>query len=315
MPYNQLTLELRYTIFLQIQMQTPKNVIAKLINVNVSTIFRELKRNTINGVYNYKLAHKQTLERRKIAKKPFLLDEKLQKLIIEKLQLFWSPEQISGRFKRDKIANISHQTIYNWISQDKIKGGIIYTYLRRKRKYKKRITKDKYGIVGRVKIDKRPPEVEERSRLGDWEIDTIYSTAGDTSVIVTAVERKSRFLVASMLKSRDASALASRLCFMLRRYNPLTITSDNGTEFAGHKYVSKKLNCGFYFANPYHPWERGTNENTNGLLRQFLPSGKSFKGQNNKLSKAVNLINNRPRKCMNYLTSLEALELYKNKRE
>lgn len=203
--------------------------------------------------------------------------------------------------------NVCHQTIYNWIYNDKARGGKLFKYLRRKRKYRKHKTK-KTHIRGRVMIDDRPAIVDERSRFGDWEADTVVSSLGDSTSILTLVERKSRFLRACMLENRKSDSIAYHMSRLLRYDGALSITSDNGTEFASHQYVSKELGLNFYFAHPYHSWERGCNENTNGLLRHYLPKGKPLKSKHRLLSQAINAINDRPRKCLGYRTSRELYE-------
>lgn len=307
--YNQLTLEKRYTIFELLQASKEKKEIASIINVSHSTVCREINRNSVAGKYDYKLADKLSRSRREAAKKPVAITAEIQEYIEEKLKSTerWSPEQIAGRARLDGMFTICKQTIYSMIHADKKAGGNLYKYLRRKRKYKKSKGKENH-IKNRVSIDERPAEVDEKNRFGDWEADTVVSCVGDSTVILTLVERKSRFTRACMLENRKSDPIAYHICRLLRYDDVKTITSDNGTEFASHLYVSKELATSFYFAHPYHSWERGCNENTNGLIRHYLPKGKPLKGKYRQLSKAIIAINNRPRKSLGYRTPREVYE-------
>lgn len=307
--YNQLTLEKRYTIFELLQDSKEKKEIARIIKVSYSTVCREVKRNSIKGEYDYKLANKLCLNRRKAAKKPTAITPVIQDYIEEKLksQERWSPEQIAGRARLEGLSTICTQTIYSMIYADKKSGGKLHKYLRGKRKYKKSKGKGNH-IKNRVSIDERPAEVDEKNRFGDWEADTVISSLGDSTVLLTLVERKSRFTRACILENRKSDSIAYHICRLLRYDDVKTITSDNGTEFASHLYVSKELATSFYFAHPYHSWERGCNENTNGLIRYYLPKGKPLKGKFRQLSKAIIAINDRPRKCLNFRTPREVYE-------
>lgn len=308
--YSQLTLEQRYSIFALLQSQKSKKEIALIIKCDYSTICREVKRNSINGEYNHKKAHKFFLERRKLSKKSLKLTDPIKDSIVNNLKNdHWSPEQIAGRARLEKRYSVCAQTIYNWIAEDKSNGGKIHKYLKRQRTYVKR-KKSKNQVKGRVSIDERPAVVDELSRIGDWEADTVVSGKGDSTVILTLVERKSRYTRACLLESRDSLKLAAQMVRLLKHDKALTITSDNGTEFAAHKFVSNQLGIDFYFAHPYHSWERGCNENTNGLLRFYLPKGISLKGKRERLSRAVVEINNRPRKSLGYRTPREVYEGY-----
>lgn len=305
--YRHLTQEKRYMLSRRFQEHLSQRKIAKMQEVSHSTVSRELRRNRIaQNLYRYDHAQTIASRRRKHCRKRPILTEELQIKVIEKLELEWSPEQISGRFRLDKISTISHQSIYNWLWSDRQAGGELYRKLRRKRKYSKHKTKSNH-ILERRMIEERPAIVETRSRFGDWELDTVILRKDDPCIMITAVERKSRFLVASLVEKRDSMSICRRIARMLNSAHtkPLTLTSDNGTEFAMHRRVASELRCDFFFARPYHPWERGTNENTNGLIRQYMPSGTAFKMNRKKLHHAVERINNRPRKCLGYRTAQE----------
>lgn len=304
--YHHLSQEKRYMLSKLLQAGMSKRKAACVLGVSHSTVIRELRRNSGKWGYRHDHAQLQYRRRRRESHRAQIMNPTLCSQIISKLETDWSPEQIAGRFRKEGISQVSCQTIYNWLYRDRQAGGHLYRKLRRKRAYRAHKTKATH-IQGRTMIDERPAIVDSRSRQGDWELDSVISCKGDSTIIVTAVERKSRFLVASLLPDRNALRLARRVCRMMNSHHasPLTITSDNGTEFAGHRLISKRLNTEFYFARPYHPWERGTNENTNGLLRQYLPSGSKLKGKQSRLSEAVSKINQRPRKCLGYATAEE----------
>ena len=306
--YKQLTQEQRYFIYVLKQENYSNRQIAKMIKVHHSTVSREQKRNTVAGfkAYRHGTAQRLALERRRTCRKPVKLDSANRKLIKDMLQRHWSPEQVSGRLKLHKILNISHQTIYNYIWKNKVDGGKLYRYLRRKKKYHKRHT-SKQRIVDRISIDERPKIVDSRTRIGDWEVDTIVSRK-HKDVLVTLVERYSRFSLVGKSPSKHSYHVSKviRNLFKLHKDKVLTITSDNGTEFAQHKRISKWLNADYYFCHPYSSWERGLNENTNGLIRQYAPKGSSFSHFNhNTLIKIMRNLNNRPRKSLNYRTPME----------
>ena len=202
-------------------------------------------------------------------------------LIEKKLKIQWSPDQISGWMKKQDFKDfVSHETIYKYVWEDKKKGGLLYKHLRHKgKKYNKRGSKTAgRGLIpGRIDISERPNIVEEKSRLGDWELDTIIGTES-SGVIVSMVERMSKLTKLKKVSRKTASQVKDAL---VDRLSPIqefviTLTSDNGKEFAFHEQVSKSLNTDFYFATPYHSWERGLNEHTNGLVRQYLPKNKRF---------------------------------------
>lgn len=310
--YNHLTQEKRYMLsqLLQVPEKYSLRKIAKIIEVSHSTVVRELQRNKGSTLrYQYQYAQQRYMKRRAASKKRQEITPELQIKIIEKLNQDWSPEQISGRFRLEGISQVSHQTIYNWLWSDRKNGGILYKKLRRKRKYRAHKTKATH-LCDRRPIEERPASVDARNRFGDWEIDTVIPNKGDPCVMLTAVERKSRYLLAALIEDRKSSSIRKKLIRLLHSAHtkPLTITSDNGTEFAEHKTVAHALKCDFFFANPYHPWERGSNENTNGLIRQYMPSGKPFNMNKRLLSHAIERINNRPRKCLGFRTAKEVFQ-------
>ena len=232
----------------------------------------------------------------------------------DKLMLYqWSPVQISGWLKKQKKEHVSHETIYKHIWIKKKDGGVLYKNLRHHgKKYNKRSkgTAGRGCIPGRIDIDKRPSIVEEKTRLGDWELDTIIGT-GQSGAIVSMVERTSKLTKLFSVAHRTAEAVARALIQRLGSIKLFvhTLTSDNGKEFANHQEVSAELEADFYFAKPYHSWERGLNEHTNGLVRQYFPKEKRFDEISQKeLERVELLLNNRPRKILNFETPQEVFD-------
>ena len=237
--------------------------------------------------------------------------------IQQKLIKDWSPEEIVGRLMADypnnAVMRISIETIYQWIYADAVNGGELYTHLRRR--HKKRRKQRRYGslrglIPGRISISQRPQVVDSRVRFGDWEGDTLQGARG-SGAIACHVERKSRYLVAAKLgdKAANTMTLASAGAFdRIPKNMRKTLTVDNGKEFAQFKQLEKLTGFCIYFADPYSAWQWGCNENTNGLIRQYLPKGTNFKDITDKdLAVIVNKLNHRPRKCLNYQTPHEVL--------
>lgn len=286
--------------------------IAKALNVHRSTIYREIARNSQNGVYEYHEANRIAMVRRFIAsgQKKKMTDE-LIAIIEKKLKLKWSPVQISGRLKRfygEKA--VSHEMIYKYIWDDKRHGGELYKNLRHTgKKYNKRSSK-KAGrgfIPNRVDIDQRPSIVEEKVRIGDWEIDTIIGK-NHKGAIVSMVDRHSKLTMLIKVSRKTAEEVKEALITRFRQVQDFvyTITADNGKEFANHISISKELEADFYFARPYHSWERGLNEHTNGLVRQYIPKSALFeKISEEDIQQIEDLLNNRPRKALQFLTPLE----------
>lgn len=283
--------------------------IADRLSVSASTISRELKRNSSNGEYAFHDANRAALYRRwKASAKPKCMVKSVVKRIERHLREEWSPEQISGRLKLEKIY-VSHERIYQHVWSDKKVGGTLYHHLRRQgRKYRKR-SSGKAGrgqIPNRVDIMERPEIVARKSRVGDWEGDTIIG-ANHQGAILSYVERKSKFTVLSKIMQKTAKNVASATIKRFAKLGQIhTITYDNGKEFSLHELISKKTGANCYFATPYHSWERGLNEHTNGLIRQYFPKSTHFENLTEKeIKKVENLLNNRPRKELGYLKPKE----------
>ncbi len=286
--------------------------IAQQMNIDRSTIGRELKRNSIKGKYNCQEAQKQAMNRRKYASK------RHKKMNAEMTQLInkhlitdqWSPEQISGRMKKNGLNAVSHERIYQHIWQDKSEGGFLYKFLRHHgKKYNKRSGKNSgRGLIPhRVDISQRPAIVEEKSRIGDWETDTIIGK-NHKGAIVSMVDRASKYTKLKLVKSKHADIVADAIIDKLSPIKKLvkTLTMDNGKEFSDHRRITTELDAQVYFATPYHSWERGLNEHTNGLVRQYLPKNTSFDTITaEEVQKIEDLLNSRPRKVLNFMSPLE----------
>lgn len=222
------------------------------------------------------------------------------------LREYWSPEQISSWLRQEEKTRISPEWVYQYILRDKQAGGDLCQYLRCQKQRKKRYgSPDRRGqIKGRVSIDERPEVVNERSRIGDWEADTVIGKQGG-EVLVTLVERKTRWSMIGKAPNRTAKEVRA---VIVKRLLPLathvqTLTYDNGKEFAYHQDIDKELQSNGYFAHPYHSWERGLNENTNGLIRQFFPKGKDLSEvDDEEIQRVMDKLNNRPRKCLGFKT-------------
>ena len=311
MSYRQLTLEKRYHISALQKSGLNQKEIAQKLSVHPSTISRELRRNRdeTRG-YNPELAQIKSTKKHQQKVKRESLNKRVEKYIRVKLKLDWSPEQISGRMKIDIGITVVHETIYRFIYANKANGGRLYKLLRHKnKKYHKRSNdyKARGVIIDRVMIAERPRIVEKKSRIGDLEIDTVIGK-NHVGALVTVVDRKSKFTLIKNVASRQADVVTKALIEMITPIKAIThtITSDNGKEFAYHKEVSAALDVDFYFANPYHSWERGLNEHTNGLIRQYLPKKSEFIDvSKDEIIMIQNRLNHRPRKVLGYKTPYE----------
>jgi IS30 family transposase len=316
--YQQLTYEQRCQIFALKKSGLSQRCIAELIGVSQSTISRELTRNSGEKGYRHKQAQRKASERRQFAANATVMTGSMIKLIEKKICLEWSPKQISGWLLENKEVLVSHESIYLHIWKDKKIGGDLYTYLRRQgKKYdKRRNGKSTRGqIKDRVSIDDRPSVVDEKSRIGDWEIDTVIGK-GHSGALVTIVERVSKFTVSAQVTGKTAKEVTKATIALLKPFKDIvhTITADNGKEFAYHQKVSKALSADVYFAHPYSSWERGLNENTNGLLRQYFPKSTDFKLVTQKeVRRAVRRLNERPRETLNFKTPKEMMAIYRTK--
>ena len=288
-----LTLEQRYKIEAYINAGSSISEIAELVDKDKSVISREIKRNSDqrSGVYKAVLADKKALNRHNVKPKKCTLTTEVEANILFYLKKDYSPEQIVGRAKIDKRAMVSTERIYQYIWENKRRGGLLYKHLRTKgKKYKKRgHLKDKRGlIIGRVDISDRPAIVEKKSRLGDLEIDLVIGK-NHKGALLTINDRASGILFMGKVQSKEASEIQQKTIELLKDWKPLikTITSDNGKEFANHRAIAEDLDIDYYFAKPYHSWERGANENLNGLIRQYFPKKYNFENIDEQQIKTV----------------------------
>ena len=305
MSYTQLTREERYQISALKAVGQSKTEIAKVLGRHKSTIGREMTRNCGLRGYRPKQADSLAANRRQEKSTRRISDYSWLR-VKQLLHEYWSPEQISHWLHQEENIHVSPEWIYQYVLRDKQDGGDLYKYLRCQKQRKKRYGKpDSRGqIKGRVSIDERPKVVNERSRIGDWEADTVIGKQGG-NVLVTLVERKTRWSTIGKAPNRTAAEVRA---VIVKRLLPLsehvhTLTYDNGKEFALHQDIDKELQSDGYFAHPYHSWERGLNENTNGLIRQFFPKGKDLSEvTDEEIQTVMDKLNNRPRKCLEFKT-------------
>lgn len=305
MKYKQLTQEERYQISALLKAGHDQSEIAMILNRHKSTISRELERNS--GLRGYRPIQAQRLaDERRQSKAKTRITDTVWTNVERLLRQDWSPEQISLWLKAEKQMSISHEWIYQYVLQDKHYGGDLYRHLRCQKQRRKRYgSYNRRGqIIDRVSIDDRPAIVDRRSRIGDWELDTIIGK-NHQQAIVSLSERKSRFTLIHKVERKTAQCVSRAIIKLLKPFSDqvITLTSDNGKEFAEHKKIANKLNAKFYFAHPYASWERGLNENTNGLIRQYFPKGSNFTDITQKeINQVMHKLNNRPRKCLGIKT-------------
>ena len=308
--YQQLTREQRYQIYVLKKAGHPQTEIAEVVGLHKSSICRELKRNSGQRGYRPKQAQRLALARRG-AKTKFRLSSADWDRIDALIRKDWSPEQISGRLLEEGGPAVSHEWIYQHIYADKRGGGTLHAHLRCRKKRRKRYgSYDRRGqIPDRVSIEERPEVVEQRQRIGDWEGDTIIGK-NHQGALISAVERKSLYTVLTGTARKTASNVRRQIGQALKDFKDrvLTITFDNGQEFSEHKAIAADLETDVYFAHPYASWERGTNENTNGLIRQYFPKSRDLTTvADDEIKIAMDTLNHRPRKTLGFKTPFEAL--------
>jgi len=313
MSYKHLSLEERHYIEFSLKNEMTLTEIAQNLGRDQSTISREINRNTGLRGYRHKQAEHLAQKRHSTKPKAIKLTDDIKELIEKYINQDWSPEQIAGRLEKEGVIKVHHETIYQYVLADKQSGGELYKHLRHQEKtYRKRYgaAHNRHGIPNRTDIDERPAVANTRKRIGDWEADTMIGK-NHKGVFVTLDERKSKLRLAAPVASKKARDVTDA---MINLFRPLkhfveTITFDNGKEFAFHEEVAKRLYCDTYFAKPYHSWERGQNENANGLLRQYFPkSMELIDVTKRQVFDAVDKLNSRPRKCLGYKTPYEVFE-------
>lgn len=314
MSYHQITSGERYRLSALRRQGLGNPQIARALGRHRSTIWREVRRNAhpTDGRYKVEKAIERASGRRRRARshprfRPWQLDR-----VWQLLRRHWSPEQISGYLRSSGMLRISHETIYRHIWRDLRRGGELHRYLRcaLKRRRKRYGTYERRGrLAGKRMIEERPPAVQQRRLPGHWEIDTVLGQ-GSRHCIVSLVERKSGYLQIGKLAARTKEQTCASTIALIRRHPRLfqTITADNGTEFHGYRVIEQATGVPFYFANPHHAWERGTNENTNGLIRQYLPKHSSMAHVTQRECNAIaRALNSRPRKRHGYRTPQQIL--------
>lgn len=285
--------------------------IAEAIGKSASAVSRELRRNCDgrSGEYNADLAARKSAQRKRDKPKAVRFTAAMRAEVERQLAQKFSPEQIVGLAEREGRDMVSHERIYQHVWQDKKRGGTLHEHLRtRGKRYRKRgAAKDSRGIiVGRVDIEQRPAVVEQRKRFGDLEMDTIIGK-GHQGAILTINDRATGMLRMRKLPRKEAGAVAQAAIELLRPWKSHlhTATSDNGKEFADHQRIADKLGLDFFFAKPYRSWERGSNENLNGLIRQYIPKRTDFNTLTDEFVQQVqDQLNRRPRKRFNFDTPI-----------
>lgn len=311
MAYHQLTTEERYMIATLRQQGRPVPEIAAELGRHPSTVRRELQRNATphDGAYRPSMAVEMTNGRRRRSRRNARYGAAEFAPIEALLRQNWSPEQIVGRRRLEKLPVMSHETIYLYIWRDRSTGGTLWQHLRgaQKRRRKRYGRNDSRGrLAGKTMIDQRPAVVDRRTRIGDWELDTVHGRG--KPCVATAVERKCGVIRIGKLAQATAALTTHRTVFLLKHepHPVFSLTSDNGTEFHGFKDIARQLDTQFYFATPHHAWERGSNENANGLLRQYLPKGTDLSALTQKqCNQIAALLNHRPRRRLGFRTPLE----------
>lgn len=307
-----LTLEQRYKIEAYKSLGKGITEIADYLGRDKSVISREIRRNADgrSGLYKADLAQRKTDQRHRGKRKKLKLNPEVEAHVLHYLEQDYSPEQIVGRAAIDGVPMVSHERIYQYIWKDKRGGGKLYKHLRTKgKKYRKRgLSKDDRGLItNRVDIDKRPRIVEDKKRVGDLEIDLVIGK-DHKGALLTINDRATGLLFMGKVNTKESPTIEAKTIELLKDWKPLlhTITSDNGKEFANHQQIAEKLDIDYFFAKPYHSWERGANENLNGLIRQYFPKKSNFTNiTQNQIDRVISILNNRPRKRFGFKTPNE----------
>jgi IS30 family transposase len=289
--------------------------IARHLGRHPSSISRELKRNSarFDGAYRPSIACERTSGRRSRSRRNTHFERGAFQLVEWLIQQDWSPEQVSGYLREQRLLDISHETIYVHIWRDKASGGLLWKHLRcsPKRRRKRYGAYDSRGrLAGKKMISERPIAVEARQEIGHWEMDTVMGDHASKHCVLSLVERVSGYTILGKLEDRGMEATTARAIHLIQSHSGMfkTITADNGTEFHDYEKIEKATGVPIYFATPYHSWERGTNENTNGLIRQYLPKRMSMRTVNQHRCNAIALkLNIRPRKRHGFKSPAERL--------
>ena len=315
MQYHQITSGERYAIAALRKRKLSVRAIGVELGRSASTVSRELRRNlSTQGRYSPPKADSYALARRRRSRRNSHFGSDDWGLVEQLLGLDWSPEQVSGWLRLHRVLAISHETIYVRIWRNKARGGQLWRHLRQaaKRRRKRYRSHDSRGrLSGKRHISERPAEVETRTVIGHWEIDTMMGNEHGRNSVITLVERATGYTVVGKLARHCAGDATARCIELIGRHpdNVATITADNGTEFHSYREIEAATGAEFYFATPHHAWERGTNENTNGLLRQYLPKHHSMAHVTQEHCDAIAAkLNCRPRKRLGFRTPEECYE-------
>jgi len=313
MTYHQITREERYTVGLLRQQGLSRAAIARLLGRHRCTIGREVRRNGTprDGCYRPQLADWYARGRRSHSRRNRQFTPAEWAQVQELLREDWSPDQVAGWLRRFRLLRISHETIYRYIWAEKRSGGTLYQHLRgackqRRKRYGRYDSRGR--LAGKRPITARPPSVETRRELGHWEADTVLGASQAGPCVLSLVERKTGYLLLGQLRQRTSAAVNPRAQQLIAAQpHPVrTITVDNGTEFHDYARLERATATRFYFATPHHAWERGTNENTNGLVRQYLPKRQSMAHlTQHDCNRIAAKLNRRPRKRLGYRTPEE----------
>jgi len=307
--YTHLTQDERYQIAVLLKAGKRQYQIAALMNRHPSSISREIKRNRGQRGYRPKQAQALSEARMRASDNGRRITEEVWAVVDEKLSETWSPEQISGYLKANNQPGVSHECIYQRIYADKRAGGTLHRALRCQKARRKRHTgRERRGTIpNQVSIDQRPEVANRRERFGDWEADLMIG-AGHQQALVTLNERTSRYALIAHVPAKSAQNVTDAMVSLLTPFKAFvhTLTTDNGKEFAQHEQIAKKLDTDFFFAHPYASWERGANENMNGLIREFFPKKMRFDSITKEdVLLAMHRLNHRPRKCLGFRTPHE----------
>lgn len=306
--YTQLTEHQRYQIYALMKAGHNQTDTAAVLSVHKATVSREVRRN--RGLKGYRPRQAQRLmQARRMASHPPRIPAMLWRRVETWLRDEWSPEQIADWLDKREGVRLSHEWIYQYVLKDKASDGDLYRHLRsQKRRCKRYGSYQRRGqLVNQVSIDERPAIVDRKVRIGDWEVDTVIGK-GQQQALVTLAERKSMYTLIAHVKRRTAAAVRAAIIRLLKPFQPRvhTLTSDNGKEFGEHEVIARQLNTGFYFAHPNAAWERGLNENINGLIRQYFPKKMDFSSITTKqLNQVMRKLNHRPRKTLGSRTPHE----------
>jgi IS30 family transposase len=309
MNYTHLTQAERYQIAILNRAGHGHSEIARVMKRNSSTISREFRRNRGLRGYRPKQAHEVSQARMQARANGPRIGDDTWAFVEARLGELWSPEQICGRLKERALPSVSHEAIYQRIYADKRNGGTLHRALRCQKQLRKRYGgRERRGTIpNQVSIEQRPAIVNSRKRFGDWEGDLVVG-AGQQQALVTLNERKSRYALIAHVPFKTAQAVSDTVIGLLKPFAACvhTLTTDNGKEFTQHERIAGKLDAKFFFAHPYASWERGANENMNGLIRQFFPKKMRFESiTSNDIKFAMNRLNHRPRKCLAFKTPHE----------